>query len=306
MMAGTASLPHILMRYFTTPSVSSARRSVGWSLLFIFLLYFSAPALATLSKLQLLDPNIATSIIGKPFADVANLEWVKHWSSVGMMAVADQNNDGIVQLNEFFMRPDIVVLATPEIAGLPYVISGLVAAGGLAAAMSTADGLLLAIANALSHDLYYKIIDPSASTSRRLIVARVLLLFIGAAGAFIASLKLTGILGAVAWAFDFACSGLFFPLVLGVWWKRANAAGAIAGMLGGFLAGSWYLYMVYNGLMEPWLGIDHIRFGIIGMPVSLVLMVVVSLLTPAPSKEIQDMVDEVRVPSGGEILTATH
>ncbi len=306
MMAGTASLPHILMRYFTTPSVRSARRSVGWSLTFIFLLYFSAPALATLTKLQLLDPNLATSIIGKSFEEVANLEWIKHWSSVGMLAVADQNGDGILQLNEFFMRPDIVVLATPEIAGLPYVISGLVAAGGLAAAMSTADGLLLAIANALSHDLYYKIIDPKADTARRLIVARILLLFIGAAGALVASLKLTGILGAVAWAFDFACSGLFFPLVLGVWWKRANTAGAIAGMIGGFVAGSWYLYMVYNGLMEPWWGIDHIRFGIIGMPVSLVCMVVVSLLTPAPSKEIQDMVDEVRIPSGKAILASHH
>ena len=306
MMAGTASLPHILMRYFTTPSVRSARRSVGWSLTFIFLLYFSAPALATLTKLQLLDPTLATSVIGKAFEDVSNLEWVKHWSSVGMLAVADQNGDGIVQLNEFFMRPDIVVLATPEIAGLPYVISGLVAAGGLAAAMSTADGLLLAIANALSHDLYYKIIDPKADTRRRLIVARILLLFIGAAGALVASLKLTGILGAVAWAFDFACSGLFFPLVLGVWWKRANAAGAIAGMVGGFVVGTWYLYMVYNGLMEPWWGIDHIRFGIIGMPVSLVAMVVVSLLTPAPSKEVQDMVDEVRIPTGATILATGH
>jgi cation/acetate symporter len=306
MMAGTASLPHILMRYFTTPSVRSARRSVGWSLVFIFLLYFSAPALATLTKLQLLDPNLATSIIGKPFADVANLEWIKHWTSVGMLAVADQNSDGILQLNEFFMRPDIVVLATPEIAGLPFVISGLVAAGGLAAAMSTADGLLLAIANALSHDLYYKIIDPSASTKRRLTVARVLLLFIGAAGAAVAALKLTGILGAVAWAFDFACSGLFFPLVLGVWWKRANAAGAIAGMVGGFGAGSLYLYLVYTKTMTPWLGIDDIRFGIIGMAVSLVAMVAVSLATKEPSKEIQDMVDEVRVPSGKTILTAGH
>jgi cation/acetate symporter len=306
MMAGTASLPHILMRYFTTPSVRSARRSVGWSLTFIFLLYFSAPALATLTKLQLLDPNLATSVIGKAFEDVVNLEWVKHWSSVGMLAVADQNGDGIVQLNEFFMRPDIVVLATPEIAGLPYVISGLVAAGGLAAAMSTADGLLLAIANALSHDLYYKIIDPNADTRRRLTVARVILLFIGAGGALVASLHLTGILGAVAWAFCFACSGLFFPLVLGVWWKRANSAGAIAGMVGGFVAGSWYLYMVYNGLMDPWWGIDHIRFGIIGMPVSLVAMVVVSLLTPAPSQEIQDMVDEVRIPTGKPILAAGH
>lgn len=306
MMAGTASLPHILMRYFTTPSVRSARRSVGWSLLFIFLLYFSAPALATLTKLQLLDPTLATSIIGKSFADVANLEWVKHWTSVGMLAVSDQNADGILQLNEFFMRPDIVVLATPEIAGLPFVISGLVAAGGLAAAMSTADGLLLAIANALSHDLYYKIIDPSASTKRRLTVARVLLLFIGAAGALVASLKLTGILGAVAWAFNFAASGLFFPLVLGIWWKRANTAGAIAGMVGGFVSGSLYLYLVFNKIMDPWLGIDDIRFGIIGMSVSVVAMVVVSLMTKEPSKEVQAMVDEVRVPSGKTILSSGH
>ena len=302
MMTGTASLPHILMRYFTTPSVRAARRSVGWSLFFIFLLYFSAPALATLTKIQLLDPNYATAVIGKSIEEVQNLEWVKHWSSVGMLAVVDQSGDGIVQLNEFFMRPDIVVLATPEIAGLPYVISGLVAAGGLAAAMSTADGLLLAIANALSHDLYYKIIDPKADSKKRLVVARILLLVIGAAAAFIASLQLTGILGAVAWAFCFANSGLFFPLVLGVWWKRANAQGAIAGMVAGFGVGSWYLYMVYAAGMTPWLQLDHLRFGIVGMAASLIAMVVVTLLTPAPSKEIQDMVDEVRVPSGKTIL----
>ena len=305
MMAGTASLPHILMRYFTTPTVRAARKSVAWSLFFIFLLYFTAPALATLSKLQLLDPDLATAIIGKSFADVGNLEWIKKWGEVGMLAISDSNADGILQINEFFMRPDIVVLATPEIAGLPYVISGLVAAGGMAAAMSTADGLLLAIANALSHDLYYKIIDPKADTRHRLIVARVLLVAIGAAGALVASLQLTGILGAVAWAFCFACSGLFFPLVLGVWWKRANQAGAIAGMAGGFIAGSAYLYYVYTG-GEPWLGIDHLRFGIIGMPVSLILMIVVSLMTPAPDEETQRMVDETRIPSGGTILDATH
>ena len=198
MMLGTASLPHILMRYFTTPSVRAARKSVGWSILFIFLLYFTAPSLATFTKLALLDPNLATGIIGKSIADVNALEWVQKWSSVGFLKVADSNGDGLLQINEFFMRGDIVVLATPEIAGLPYVISGLVAAGGMAAAMSTADGLLLAIANALSHDLYYKMIDPNADTKHRLIVARVLLLGIGAAAAFIASLKLTSILGAVA------------------------------------------------------------------------------------------------------------
>ncbi|MEK9661965.1 MAG: VC_2705 family sodium/solute symporter, partial [Alphaproteobacteria bacterium] len=306
MMAGTASLPHILMRYFTTPSVRAARKSVGWSLFFIFLLYFTAPALATLTKLQLLDPTLPTAIIGKAFTEVANLEWIQNWSAVGMLAIADQNGDGILQINEFFMRPDIVVLATPEIAGLPYVISGLVAAGGLAAAMSTADGLLLAIANALSHDLYYKIIDPKADTRIRLIVARSLLLVIGAAAALIASLQLTGILGAVAWAFCFACSGLFFPLVLGIWWKRANRAGAIAGMVGGFGVGTWYLYMIYTGSMEPWWGIDHLRFGIIGMPVSLIAMVVVSLATEAPDAETQAMVEEVRDPTGPTILAEGH
>ena len=306
MMAGTASLPHILMRYFTTPSVRDARRSVSWSLFFIFLLYFTAPALATLTKLQLLDPNLPTAIIGKSFEEVAALPWIQNWSQVDFLRIVDQNGDGILQLNEFGMREDIVVLATPEIAGLPYVISGLVAAGGMAAAMSTADGLLLAIANALSHDLYYKIIDPKADTRLRLLVARVLLLVIGAAAAFIAMQRLTGILGAVAWAFCFACSGLFFPLVLGVWWKRANRPGALAGMIFGFGAGSLYLYMIYNELMDPWLGLDHLRFGIVGMAASLVAMVAVTLMTPEPDAETQAMVDEVRIPTGPAILGQTH
>lgn len=308
MMAGTASLPHILMRYFTTPSVKAARQSVAWSLLFIFLLYFTAPALATFTKLQVLDPNLATGIIGKTIAEVNALDWVQKWANIGFVQIIDANGDGLLQLNEFFMRGDIVVLATPEIAGLPYVISGLVAAGGMAAAMSTADGLLLAIANALSHDLYYKIIDPKAETKKRLLVARILLLVIGAAGAFVASLKLTSILGAVAWAFNFACSGLFFPIVLGIWWKRANRAGALAGMFCGFVAGSLYLYYVAPAFLgnEPWLGIDHLRFGIIGMPISLIAMVAVSLMTAEPDAETQAMVDEIRVPSGKTVLDSTH
>ena len=305
MMVGTASLPHILMRYFTTPSVKSARKSVAWSLFFIFLLYSSAPMLATLSKLQLMDPALATGIIGKSIADVQALEWVQNWSAAKQVFIADFNGDGILQLNEWFMRGDVVVLATPEVAGLPYVISGLVAAGGMAAAMSTADGLVLAIANALSHDLYYKIIDPKADVAKRLIVARILLVVIGAAGAYIASMRITSILGAVAWAFDFAMSGLFFPLVLGVWWKRANRAGAIAGMILGLAAGTAYLIYVGPKFMAqpPWLGIDHLRFGIIGAPVSLIAMVVVSLMTDAPDKATQAMVDEVRIPSGKTILS---
>jgi len=300
MMVGTASLPHILMRYFTTPSVSAARRSVAWSLFFIFLLYFSAPMLATLSKIALIDPNIPTSIIGKSIAEVQGIKWVQEWTAVGQVFIADLNGNGTLDLNEFFMRSGVVVLATPEVAGLPYVISGLVAAGGMAAAMSTADGLILAISNALSHDVYYKMINPKADTAKRLIVARVLLVVVGLFGAYIASMRLTGILGSVAWAFDFAMSGLFFPLVLGVWWKRATRAGAVAGMLGGLAAGTAYLIYVGPKFMAqtPWLGIDHLRFGLIGAPVCLILMIVVSLATEEPDAKTQQMVDDIRIPTG--------
>ena len=308
MMVGTASLPHILMRYFTTPSVKAARKSVAWSLFFIFLLYSSAPMLATLSKLQLMDPTLATGIIGKPIAEVMSIEWVSAWTAQKQAFIADFNGDGILQLNEWFMRGDVVVLSTPEVAGLPYVISGLVAAGGMAAAMSTADGLVLAIANALSHDIYFKMIDPKADVRKRLIVARALLVVIGAFGAYIASMRITSILGAVAWAFDFAMSGLFFPLVLGVWWKRATRQGAIAGMIAGLGSGTAYLIYVYPKFMgnPAWMGIDHLRFGIIGASVCLVVMVVVSLMTPEPDSATQKMVDELRVPSGKTILGKQH
>lgn len=315
MMIGTASLPHILMRYFTTPTVTSARRSVGWSLFFIGLLYLSAPMLATVSKISLMDPNLPTAIIGKKISDVMQIEWVKNWLAVGQVKIVDLNNDGILQLSEWFMNEDVVVLATPEVAGLPYVISGLVAAGGLAAAMSTADGLILAMANAISHDIYYKMIDPKASVKARLIVARVLLVVLGSGAAIMASFRLTGILGAVAWAFDFAMSGLFFPLVLGVWWKRATRSGAIAGMIVGLVVGTWYLVWVgvpnkditfFMGATPwkdiHWIFVDNLRFGIPGALASLIAMVTVSLITKPESKAVMDMVDEVRIASGKTVL----
>jgi len=298
-------LPHVMMRYFTTPSVKSARRSVAWSLLFIFILYSTAPMLATLSKLSLIDPTLSTGIIGKTIAEVQAIDWYQNWNQANLMFVSDFNGNGTLELNEFFMGGKAVVLATPEIAGLPYVISGLVAAGGMAAAMSTADGLILAIANALSHDLYYKIIDPKAEAAKRLIVARVLLVIIGFAGATIAAMGIQGILGSVIWAFDFAMSGLFFPLVLGVWWKRANGPGAVAGMLLGLAAGTWYLIWVRTGGAGFW-GITQLTFGIFGSLVSLVSMVVVSLLTKAPDRATQDMIDELRIPSGKTILGKQH
>jgi len=295
----------VMMRYFTTPSVKAARKSVGWSLFFIFLLYSSAPMLATLSKLALIDPSLPTGIIGKSVSEVQAIDWYQNWNQANLMFISDFNGNGTVELNEFFMGGKAVVLATPEIAGLPYVISGLVAAGGMAAAMSTADGLILAIANALSHDLYYKIIDPKAETAKRLVVARVLLVVIGFAGATIAAMEIQGILGSVIWAFDFAMSGLFFPLVLGVWWKRANREGAIAGMALGLISGAGYLIWVRSG-GSGFLGITQLTFGIFGSAVSLVAMVVVSLITAEPNAATQKMVDEVRVPSGKSILGKQH
>ena len=182
LMIGTAALPHILMRYYTVPSVREARESVSWSLFFIFLLYFTAPALAVLAKYE-----VYTVLVNTPFANLP--DWIARWSTVdaSLLSVVDINKDGILQLAEISIGGDIIVLATPEIGGLPSVVSGMVAAGGLAAALSTADGLLLTIANALSHDLYYKVLDPNASTARRVMVSKMLLLVVALAAAYVAA-----------------------------------------------------------------------------------------------------------------------
>jgi cation/acetate symporter len=292
LMVGTASLPHILMRYFTTPNVRDARLSVGWSIFFIFLLYFTAPAYAAFAKLE-----VYSSVIGQPIASLP--AWVQNWSQVaGMLKITDANNDGILQLAELTINQDIVVLSTPEIAGLPYVISGLVAAGGLAAALSTADGLLLAIANALSHDVYYKMIDPKASTIRRLSVARGLLVVVAVIAAATAGTRPAGIIQMVAWAFSIAASGLFAPLVLGIWWKRTTSIGACLGMLSGLGVCLYYLIMTRYFEMPLWFGMRNISAGIFGIPVAFIVTYVVSLMTPAPSKAMQDFVDSVRVPVG--------
>jgi cation/acetate symporter len=250
MMVGTASLPHILMRYFTTPSVREARQSVAWSLLFIFLLYFSAPAYAAFSKLE-----VYTNIIGRDLNTIR--PWLFNWGELGLIQICGKNaanldavlaacksianHPGVLRFSDFVINTDVIVLSTPEIAGLPYVISGLVAAGGLAAALSTADGLLLAIANALSHDIYYKMLDPNAPTIRRLTVARVLLFFVAVASAALAATKPSDILAMVGWAFSLAMAGNFPALVMGVWWKRATTAGAICGIIAGWGICLFYL-----------------------------------------------------------------
>jgi cation/acetate symporter len=275
MMVGTASLPHVLMRYFTTPSVREARQSVAWSLFFIFLLYFSAPAYAAFSKLE-----VYTNIIGRNVADIR--PWMFTWGELGLIQVCGKNaaslqavidackaaGTSVVRLQDFTINTDVIVLSTPEIAGLPYVISGLVAAGGLAAALSTADGLLLAIANALSHDIYYKMVDPNAPTVRRLMVSRFLLVGVAVAAAYTASTRPADILAMVGWAFSLAMAGNFPALVMGIWWKRATTSGAIAGIIGGFSIALLYLVVTryFPGFGVKYLGMWSLPNPTTGAP----------------------------------------
>ena len=303
MMIGTAALPHILMRYYTTPSVRQARQSVFWSLFFIFLLYFTAPALAVLAKY-----DVYHFLVGSSFAALP--AWAANWAAVDptLLSITDINGDGIVQLAEIVLGGDIIVLATPEIAGLPYVVSGLVAAGGLAAALSTADGLLLTIANALSHDLYYKMLDPHASTSRRVTVSKVLLVFVALVAAYVTSLKPGDILFLVGAAFSLAASAFFPALVMGVFWKRANKWGAITGMVTGLGLCMYYMYTTYpffGGVAaNQWFDMAPISAGVFGVPVGIITIIVVSMLTPAPSQEVQELVEHVRYPNlEGDIST---
>jgi cation/acetate symporter len=303
LMVGTAALPHILMRYYTTPSVKEARQSVTWSLFFIFLLYFTAPALAVLVKYE-----VFSVLVGTPFDKLP--AWISQWARVdpALLSVADINKDGIFQLGEMRIGGDIIVLATPEIGGLPYVISGMVAAGGLAAALSTADGLLLTIANALSHDLYYKMIDPNAPTARRVMISKILLLVVALAAAAVAAQKPADILFLVSAAFSFAAAAFFPALVLGIFWKRANQWGAVLGMIAGL--GITFYYMVTTqpwlrgvfGVTSPiadniWWGIQPISAGLWGVPLGFAVIIIVSLLTPAPKADIQEFVESVRYPN---------
>jgi cation/acetate symporter len=301
LMVGTAALPHILMRYYTTPSVKEARESVTWSLFFIFLLYFTAPALAVLVKYEVFNV-----LVGTPFDKLP--AWIGAWSRVdpALLSVVDINKDGLFQLGEMRIGGDIIVLATPEIGGLPYVVSGMVAAGGLAAALSTADGLLLTIANALSHDLYYKMIDPNASTARRVAISKALLLVVALLAAYVASQKPADILFLVSAAFSFAAAAFFPALVCGVFWKRASKWGAVLGMVAGL--GTTFYYMATTqpwlrgmfGVTSPielWWGIQPISAGVFGVPLGFAVIILVSLVSPQPSRQVQELVEHVRYPN---------
>ncbi|SAI33709.1 membrane transport protein [Bordetella ansorpii] len=303
LMLGTAGMPHILMRSYTTPSVGDARRSVFWALLFILLLYFTAPALALLVKYE-----VYAQVVGIRFSNLPN--WVHAWSAVdsNLLEVVDINRDGIVQLGEIGMGADVVVLAMPEIGGLPFVISGLVAAGALAAALSTADGLLLTMSNSLSHDMWYRMVSPRMPAARRVIVSKILLLLVAFGAAWVAARKPADILFMVSAAFSFAASSFFPALVTGLFWRRANKWGVTAGMAVGlsttfaYMAHThpWLREWVFNvprtAPMDLWWGIQPIAAGVFGAPAAFATIIVVSLLTRRPDAATLALVDYLRKP----------
>ncbi|MEM5330627.1 sodium:solute symporter family protein [Paraburkholderia sp. JHI2823] len=295
---GTASLPHILTRYNTTTSVASARRSVGWTLFFVALFYLTVPVLAVLIKFEIL-----THLVGQRFDDLPH--WVMQWRRIEpyLINIADVNGDGVVRWSDIQMQPDMVVLAAPEIAGLPYVMSGLVASGALAAALSTADGLLLTISNVLSHDVYYHMVDPQASSQRRVTMSKILLLGVALFASYVASLNAGNILFLVGAAFSLAASSLFPVLVLGVFWKRTTRLGAVAGMIAGLTVCVYYIVSTYpfftqlTGFVGPrWFGIEPISSGVFGVPAGFLVAIGVSLFDRKPDAYTVALVDYIRHP----------
>lgn len=302
LMLGTAAMPHVLTRYYTTPTVAEARRSVGWSLIFIVLLYVSAPALAVMVKYQ-----VFTELLGTSFGSLP--DWLRRWSKLdpNLLAVEDINGDGILQLSELRLGGDLVVLAAPELGGMPLVVTYLVAAGGLAAALSTADGLLLTISNALAHDYYFRMVNPKASAIKRVMMSKLMVLFTAVLAAWVASLRLADILPFVTAAFSLAAAAFFPALVLGIFWRRANRTGAVAGMLAGVALTLWYMLRNLPGPREwlgmagtggdgRWFGIDPMAAGVFGVPVGCAVLVVASLLSRRPDDDGQQLVDELHRP----------
>lgn len=296
LMFGTASLPHILTRYYTTTSVAATRYSVFWTLLFVVIFYLSVPPLAAMVKLELFK-----NLVGISYADLPN--WVLQWRKLEppVLSLTDVNLDGFVQWAELVISPDMIILAAPEIAGLPYVISGLVAAGALAAALSTADGLLLTIANAISHDVYFHMVDKKASHQKRVTIAKIALLGVALFAAYVTSLRPGDILFLVGAAFSLAASSFFAVLILAVFSKRINQWGAIAGMITGLLVSGTYIALNYpfvsriTGVFgDRWFGIDPIASGAFGIPASFIAAFLVSYLTKPNPPVIQRLVDYLR------------
>lgn len=294
LMLGTAGMPHILVRFYTVPTVRDSRSSVAWALLWICVLYLTAPAYAAFSRWEILG-----SVVGQPVAELP--DWTNRWASTGLLTIADDpdmggNGDGVLQYQELRIDQDLVVLATPEIAELPATVVALVAAGGMAAALSTADGLLMVIASAVAHDIYHRTLNPRAGSRERLLLGRLAILVVAILAALTALQRLAIIVQLVAWAFSFAAATIFPVLVLGIFWRRANSRGAVAGMLSGFLVTASYMALTY--LAPEWaiLGISSSAAGIFGMPVNFLVTWLVSRRGPPPDSEVSALVDYVRYP----------
>jgi cation/acetate symporter len=305
LMFGTAGLPHVLVRFFTVPKVSDARKSAGYALAFIAILYTTAPAVASFARLNLVDTVHNTSYEQAP-------QWFSNWENTGLVEWQDKNNDAVMQYsagidNEVTIDRDIIVLANPEIADLPGWVIALVAAGGVAAALSTAAGLLLVISSSVSHDLLKQTLMPAITEKQELLVARI------AAAVAVCIAGLVGIYPpafvaqVVAFAFGLAAASLFPAIVMGIFSKRINKQGAIAGMLSGLIF--TFFYILYFKFVSPqlnnaehwWLGISPEGIGFIGMLLNIGVAFVVSHLSPPPPAEVQDLVDGIRIPSGAAV-----
>jgi cation/acetate symporter len=297
LMVGTAGLPHVIVRFYTVPNVRAARYSAGWALLFIAILYTSAPALAAFARY-----NLINGLHNQNLEEVRELDWVTKWEKTGLLQFTDKNEDGRIQLrpnkeeSEIKLDKDIIVLSTPEVAGLaPWVIA-LVAAGGLAAALSTASGLLLVVSSSIAHDIYYRLINPKASEKKRLFVGRTMI---------VAAIFVAGYFGinppdyvasVVAFAFGLAAASFFPAIVLGIFDKRMNRNGAVTGMIIGL--GFTVFYIIANKFygMTPWFGISSEGIGTVGMILNSTTALIVSRLSAPPPQEVQDMVESLRSP----------
>jgi len=323
LMFGTAGLPHVIIRFFTVKSAKAARKSAGWALVFIALLYTTAPAVGAFARMNFVDTvNEATYIQDGEDYDTRAAEiireggkpvpvWYKSWEKTGLLSFDDKNGDGIMQYrgpnasdgiaNEVDPNRDIFVMANPEIANLPGWVVGLVVAGGLAAALSTAAGLLMVISSAVSHDLLKRTFTPNMSEKQEMLAARLAaataVIAAGLIGAFASSLPFVA--QVVAFAFGIAAASLFPVIVLGIFWKRMNREGAIASMLVGLVSTVCYIsYFKFMGGTDAgwWLGISPEGIGFAFMWVSLLVGVLVSLMTPPPPDAIQKLVDDIRIP----------
>jgi cation/acetate symporter len=289
LMCGTAGLPHILIRFYTATTVAQARSSATWALAFILLVYLSIPAYAAFARWDILRDTV-----GRPIVSLPN--WADTWGAAGLLRITDLNGDGRLQIGELQINPDLIVLATPEIVGLPQAVSALIAAGGLAAALSTADGLLMVITSAVAHDIYYSALRQRAEPRDRLRVGRIAMV-IAAILAGLTALQQVGIIvEMVAWAFSLAAATIFPGLVLAIFWKRANGYGVVAGMLCGLVVTISYIVITLYDRSLSVLGIASPAAGIFGLPLNFVVAIVVSRLTPPPPPESAQLVEALRRP----------